>query len=554
MTGRFDEDALMELAGRAAFTRGQAYAAEGRVEILDRGPKSVRARVTGSEVYRTSVTGAGAAIGGECSCPAFSDSGFCKHMVATALAANDTDAPAGGEVLDRIRTFLLTKDAPALADLLLEHAMRDDGLLRRLEILAAAAGGSDKTVLARLRKIITKSTRTGEFVDYEEAESWASGVEDVLNQVAALVATGRGRIARPLAQHALDRIGAAIEHMDDSNGDAGALLGLAEDIHLAACRASPPDAVGLAGDLFAREMDDEWGTFDNSVERYADLLGDAGQAEYRRLAEAAWKKVTTRRGRADTAADRQPLEQLIQILDGFAARDGDIDRRIVLRSYHLQSSWEYLQLARFCLEHDRADQALRYGEEGLELDRDGRPPELLVEFVVERHVAMGNTDTALTVLWRAFDLSPSLALFGQLKAIGGEEARDRAIAMLRVRQPQAPARAAWSNPANLLIQVLTAETMFEEAWDMVRAHKGSDSVVMALADASGPRHPKEALAVYAATINSLVSMGGNGNYAQAHQLIAKMGALRARPEQVSYVAELMVRFRTKRNFIKLFKG
>lgn len=553
MTTRFDEDALKELAGETAFSRGQAYVADGRVEILDRGPQSVRARVTGSEIYRTLVTGPGAVIGGECSCPAFGDYGFCKHMVATALAANGTDSPADGEVGDRIRKFLLTKDAPALADLLLEHAMQDDALLRRLELLAAAAGGNDKTVLARLRKIITDTTHIDGFVDYGEAASWASGVEEALNQVAALVSNGRARIARQLARHALDRIGAAIGHMDDSNGHAGGQLHHAEKIHLAACLASPPDAMDLAKDLFAREMDDEWGTFDHAMERYADLLGDAGQAEYRRLAEAAWKDVTAQHGRADAAADLYSTRRLIRILDGFAERDGDVDKRIALRSYRLQSAWDHLQLAQFCLEQNRADEALRYAEAGLKLDGDGRPLERLVEFVVERHVAMGNTASALTVLWRAFDLSPSLALFQRLKVIGGEEARDRAIAMLRVRLPQAPARTTWSNPADLLIQVLTAETMFEEAWDMVRTHKGSASVVMALADASGPRHPKEALAVYAATIDGLVSMGGNGNYDEAHRLIAKMSGLRARPEQVSYVAGLMVRFKAKRNFIKLFK-
>jgi hypothetical protein len=33
-----------------------------------------------------------------------------------------------------------------------------------------------------------------------------------------------------------------------------------------------------------------------------------------------------------------------------------------------------------------------------------------------------------------------------------------------------------------------------------------------------------------------------------------MGHLRARQEQVSYVAELMVKFNAKRNFIKLLKA
>ena len=47
------------------------------------------AQVAGTEDYRTELTGRGEDFDGECSCPAFEDWGFCKHMVATALAAND---------------------------------------------------------------------------------------------------------------------------------------------------------------------------------------------------------------------------------------------------------------------------------------------------------------------------------------------------------------------------------------------------------------------------------------------------------------------------------
>jgi uncharacterized Zn finger protein len=45
-------------------------------------------------ISRTVVTGRGTQIGGECSCPAIEDWGFCKHIVAVALAAN----AVGGDV------------------------------------------------------------------------------------------------------------------------------------------------------------------------------------------------------------------------------------------------------------------------------------------------------------------------------------------------------------------------------------------------------------------------------------------------------------------------
>jgi uncharacterized Zn finger protein len=542
MKAQFDEDALFDLAGKTIFARGKAYFTDGRVEILDRGPKSVRARVTGSQVYRTSLTGAGAAFGGACSCPNFEDYGFCKHLVATALAANDTDAPASGDATDRIRKFLLTKDAPALIDLLVEHAMRDEALLRRLEMMAASAGGSDKTILSRMRKMITEATHVDGYTEYDEDAGWSGHVAEVLDAVGALVSSGKANIARQLAEHALDRIGEALGEIEDPEGEAGSLLDHAKDIHLKACQASPPDPVALARDLFAREMDDEWGTFDNAMALYADPLGETGRAEYRRLAEAAWKK---------TASGHAEPEPLIRLLDGFAARDGDIGKRIALRSYNLQSSWQYLALARFCLEHDHPAEALRYAEDGLKIHGTGRPDEQLVTFLSDRYVSTGNTGAALKVLWRAFDREPSETLFNHLKDIGGEEERDRAIATLRVRLAKAPGRNTWFHPADLLLRILTAETLFEEAWDIVQTHNGSDEVVLALAGASGSQYPQQALTAYARTIDKLVSEGGNRNYDAAHGLIAKMARLRGRTEQQHYISGLMIKFKAKRNFMKL---
>ena len=71
---RFDVAALRKLAGDKVFERGEDYHADGQVEILSLEPKRVLAQVAGSDDYRTVLTGSGNKIGGECSCPAFTDS------------------------------------------------------------------------------------------------------------------------------------------------------------------------------------------------------------------------------------------------------------------------------------------------------------------------------------------------------------------------------------------------------------------------------------------------------------------------------------------------
>jgi len=110
---RFDIDVLRELAGEKVFARGEAYYRDGQVEILAVEPGRVLAQVTGTEDYRTELKGNGEDVDGECSCPAWEDWGFCKHMVATALAANDlrADQPDGFGAFARIRDHLVARMA-----------------------------------------------------------------------------------------------------------------------------------------------------------------------------------------------------------------------------------------------------------------------------------------------------------------------------------------------------------------------------------------------------------------------------------------------------------
>ncbi len=296
---RFDVDTVREIAGEKVFARGEAYFRGGSVQLLAIEPKRVLGTVSGTEDYRVALTGRGKKIDGECSCPAFEDSGFCKHMVAAALAANEEGSGAeaeGAGTLTRIRDYLKAKGADALVEMIVEMAERDPALFRKLD-MAAATRGSDKTLEARLRKGIDAATRTGGFVEWREAASWAEGVDEALEAVAGLASDARADIALRLAVQAIDRIENALNSIDDSNGHCGALLERARDIHLAAARSSRPCPVELAHDIFAREMKDGYDTFHHAVQRYAEVLGDEGLAEYRRLAAAAWEKLPPRPAR-----------------------------------------------------------------------------------------------------------------------------------------------------------------------------------------------------------------------------------------------------------------
>jgi SWIM zinc finger len=549
---RFDVAALRELAGAKTFARGQEYFQGGSVEVQSLSSKRVVAQVAGSEDYRTVLTGRGADIDGECSCPAFTDRGFCKHMVAAALAANAAGDGAEAEAdhaLSRMRQHLKGKGVDALVDLILGLAEQDPELFRRLDMESTVVAADDKTLRARLRKAIDAAMRLGSYVDYRAAPRWRSGVETALDAVAEIASGPRAKIAFELIEHAIDRIEAAFEAIDDSDGHLGALLHHACEIHLMAARAAGVDGVELARNLFKREMKSDFETFAGAAADYADMLGEQGLAEYRRLATAAWDKLAAKVRKPRDSDDDFSVYRLQPILDFFAERDGDVEARIALRAKNLTSQWNYLQLAEFCLAQGRKEEALRRAEEGLWLFEDDRPDERLLFFAVKLLTKAGRKADAEAHLWRAFEKQASLELYKQLHRTGGAPAADRAVALLEDRLTNnEPSRSA--HRADLLVSILMEGKRFDTAWSIVHKFGASPSVKQTLVEATDTKYPREALEFYAAQVEQLA---GAGIYADAGKLIGRMAKLRKAPEHAAFVADLKVRHARKRNFMKLLE-
>jgi uncharacterized Zn finger protein len=552
---RFNIDALRDLAGDKVFARGETYHRDGQVQILTIEPKRVLAQVAGSEDYRTELAGRGTDIRGHCSCPAFHDWGFCKHMVAVALVVNALGPEAeaeGAGVLSRIRDHLKQKSVDALVGIIMELAERDPALLRRLDVAAAVMHADDGMLRTRLRKAIDAATRTPDYLEYSEVPGWASSVDASLDAIDDLVSGPRAGLALELAEYAIDRIERAIDGIDDSEGLCSELLHRARDVHLAATESVRPDPVQLARDLFAREVDGDYDTFGDAAQLYADVLGKPGLAEYNRLAAKAWEKLPKRSGRGQRHDDEfsAGYERLKAILDFFAERAGDVDTRIALRAHDLSSAWRYLELAKFCVSQGRMDEALRRAEEGLWVFEDGQPDERLVSFTAELLSKAGRKADVEALLWRTFEKVPSLDLYKQLRKLGGKTALERIIGILETRLA-GKERAGWYTPADLLVSILIEEKTFDAAWAVARKHKVSFGVNMALANASKATYPRQALEVYAERVNQFVSTGGNHAYGEAAKVIARMAALQSEAEQAAYIAALKVRHRQKRNFMKL---
>jgi hypothetical protein len=215
----------------------------------------------------------------------------------------------------------------------------------------------------RLRHALGSALRPSGYVD--DTDTWLEEILDTLEGIPALIAGGAAGEAKDLVETVLDDLPGMLEMMDEVEDGATEVLERAAALHREACRVLRPDPLVLAAELFERAWDyDAFGTFAQSDETYADLLGEIGLAEYRRLAEAAHARLPPV-GRDATDPKPADRRRLTAILDRFAERAGDIERRIALRRAALVHAHDYLALARFCLDQERSQTALQVAEEGV---------------------------------------------------------------------------------------------------------------------------------------------------------------------------------------------
>ena len=564
---RFDVAALRDVAGEKAYARGAVYHEDDRVEIITLDRSRVLARVMGSEVYRCDLVGAGKKISGQCSCPAFSDWGFCKHLVATALAANSLRPEAleqASSRFARIREHLRAKGIEGLVEMVVRLAERDPSFLKELELSAVSAAADDTTLLAQFKKAITDATRTRGYVEYGKMHNWVQGIDSLLDQVAGLVENGRAGLVLQLLDHFFARMDEALENVDDSDGGSGEVYAKAREIHLAACRQAKPDPVALARALFAREVDSQWEFFHGASAAYEDVLGDVGLAEYRRLASKAWQKLPPLRATRRQAQDDQSSARYVLgvILESFAEREGDVDGMIAIRAKDLSTAYGYLGIAQLCLDHAREAEALKWAEEGMWQFEDN-PDERLTLFASDLYRRAGREADADKLLWLTFERRPSIALYERLKAVAGTDrvladtVRDRTLAWLRTQlgKPVGRSGMRWSSAAELMVRLMMAEGLFTDAWVIANGHGCSEELLQQLAEASEHSHPAEALKVYADRVERKVVLGGQSNYEYACHILGRMRLLREglgeAMQHTAYLGDLRSRHKAKRNFMKL---
>jgi uncharacterized Zn finger protein len=563
---------LENLAGAAAFQRGKEYFASGFVERLHTAGQKVSARVVGTETYRVELWDKDDGLRYDCTCPRAADGYFCKHCVAVGLAWLAELQVEGATEQSKakkkrrdpwqdIRDYLALQKPDVLITLVLEAAQRDDRLYQSLSLKAERAGAGSN-VQQIFRKAINKATRIHGFVDWREAGDFAGDLEQLVESLAELLTPDSAGMLVELLEYAIERVEDAMQNIDDSNGEVGGIEDALGDLHIKACELAKPEPCALAERLFRMEMTLPMGICSFSAMTYHHVLGEEGLRRYRELAEEQWRNIKSKQD-GDRFDDRR--WRITNIMESLARASGDVEELVAIKAHDLSSAYHYLAIAEIWTQAGQEDKALDWAERGLQAfpkATDNR----LRDFLVAAYLQRQRNDEALQLTWVQFEERATLEHYKKLHKVAKQlgvwpEQRERALAWVaEVIARNAAATNRW-NPKpsipnySLRVEIALWESDIDAAWTAVHAGVCNRDQLIELAGKLESKRGNDAIALYQRVIPLIVEQTNNTAYADAVKLIRKIGVImnaqQRNREFGYYLAELRLRFKLKRNFIKL---
>jgi uncharacterized Zn finger protein len=584
----FAPQALRALAWQRSFERGAGYAADGRVKRLKVEREEVTATVRGTQPYRVRLWIEDGELAYSCTCPVAADGLFCKHCVAVGLVMHEAATgahPAGRRrAVDHVRTYLEGLDKARLIDLVMSQAGDDELLRGRLEVEAARARGATAD-LKDYRRIIRQVITPRGFVDYRSMYDYTRAVDDLVDSLSDLLAAGFGTQVIELSEHALACLEDASGNVDDSSGRLSDIKARICGLHHEACVAAQPDPVALAERLFEWELHSDWETFFGAAESYADVLGAAGLAVYRRRAEEAWARTPALEPGQEHDFGRFAITHIMETL---ARVSGDLDMLIAVEAHDLSSPYRFAEIVTICRDAGRFEEALAWAERGIAVYPDCTDTRL-VEVLAEEYERCGRDADALTVMWSFLERRPTVDSYMRLKAHAAkdgdwDEWRGRALERLRnaasepgppigtmpmLGMPGLPAAAQrrtrtlasvrppvvrWASDRSEVVKALLWEGDADAAWEEAVAGGCSTALWMQVAAARAAHHPADALPVYKREAERLIAQKNKRAYEEAVELLLQIEDLMERlrgGEFSEYLDAVKAKHKQKRSLMTL---
>lgn len=533
----------------------------------------ITAKVQGTRPYRVKLWIEKNALEYSCTCPMGADGVFCKHCVAVGLTwleakqpkpSHKRQAPRSMTMSDA-RACLLAEDKKVLVDMLMDHAVEDDRLRRRL-LMKTAKESSKGLDLTAYRQAIDDAVEVDGFVDYRGAYDYASGIEEAIDSVEELMKEGHAAAVVELAEHALKAVEDAMGSVDDSDGAMGDILGRLQALHHKACKRAKPDPESLARRLFAWELRTDYDTFYGAAEAYADVLGTKGLAVYRKLAEAEWAKVPALHPGPNNSEKYGKRFQITHMMETLARQTGDVEAIVTVKKRDLSSAYDYLQIAETYKKARKDDLAFEWAERGVKAFPK-RTDERLREFLAGEYHRRKRHEEAMALIWAEFTESPALEEYRKLKAHAERTAewkpwREKALQCLRneieaAKRERQKDRWSWHQKPDHseLVRIFLWEKDEEAAWREAQEGGCSNELWLQLAAKREKEHPEDALPIYQRQIEPILDRKNNEAYEETVRFLRTIRDLMVRlgreAEFENYLYRLRITHKPKRNFMKL---
>ena len=522
---------MIELADDGSLARGTDYARRGRVHVVSSSPRHVTAEVRGSTTYDVTLE----SRDWSCTCPVGVTGAFCKHLVATALAASEADsepeldAPGGPDPLEELAGWLAGLDRDGLRSVLEELDTHQPDAVDELDRLRARAAGD----LSALRPLVD-GLRTRRFLDWRAADRHGQSAYQVADELKAALSPTTAAELLPLVERAIGHLLKVISRSDDSSGIQGGATRELFDLHAEAARMAAPPTRSLVRWLVAQTFDENC-FIEIDVVRYADALGDTGLATYRREIEKGLEKSP------EHWSGQRALQRL-------AVLSGDAAEIVRLVGGPLENTFRYVALVNALLEAGLEDEALEYALAGTTTSTSPQQTPVLYDTAVRLLTERGELDRALGLRRQQLQELTTESSYAALKSAAEQldvwpTERLAALDVLLERSPRA-----W-------LSVLLDGGETDLAWDASRDMTLDPAMVLRLARERAKTHPADVWDVYVPLVDDLLRKAHQQNYRQA---VAHLGELRRacaaagqEDRYASLVGELLERHRRRPTLVAM---
>ena len=311
--------------------------------------------------------------------------------------------------------------ARRLAEIVVKHCYRDEGLLQTVRIALAASAPGD--VLVNTLAVEIDAVRVDRrFYGYREASALAHELDRIREGTTAELLPVRPRAAGELLGRLIRLDAHVFERSDDSDGVIGDVIAAAVgDCGRAWAAVAERDPKMLAAEVLDLFTTDEYGARSQVIIAFAAALGPAGLDELERLARER--------------LDQGPAEKhryLAIVLENIADARGDVDGYIAAQRLAGSEAAAVKEIAERLVVAGRLEEALHWAERP---DAPALEHENIARLKVDIFDRLGRTEDAQAARWSIFATSLSSDILaeylGRLPEAATTEARQMAIAAAR---------------------------------------------------------------------------------------------------------------------------